>query len=95
MKKDLLALTIGGIINEAIREKRGRLTEVSDMCVINRQEFAPEGIANLALHQLTRLSRAMVEAMPKQRLEQMKKDISKEFWDSIERSEEEETYGED
>lgn len=88
MAKDLLALSIGDIINKAIREKRGRLTEVSNQCVINRQEFTPEGISKLAMYQFTRLGQAMVENMPRNRYEQMKKDISKKFWDSIEGKEE-------
>lgn len=88
MTKDLLALSIGDIINKAIREKRGRLTEVSNQCVINRQEFDPEGIANLAFYQIIRLGKAIIEAMPKKRIEQLKMDISKAFWDSIEGKEE-------
>lgn len=84
MTKDLLALSIGDIINKAVREKRGRLTEISDLSVINRQEFDPEGIANLAFYQIIRLGKAIIEAMPKKRIEQLKMDISKAFWDSIE-----------
>lgn len=90
MTNKQLALFIGDTINKAVREKRGRLTAISDQCVINRQEFDPEGIANLHVFQLVRLGKALAGFLPKKRYEQMKSDISREFWDSVENPDDEE-----
>ena len=46
-----LTSNIVGIILDTIREKKGRLTEISDLSVINRQEFDVEGLANMKLNQ--------------------------------------------
>ena len=84
MKNNVLALSIADIINKAVREKRGRLTEVSDLSVINRQSFDADGIAQLPLFQFVRLGQALAVSLPKDRYEQMKSNISETFWDSIE-----------
>lgn len=81
-KEFIITLFIGDMINKAVREKRGRLTEVSDLCVINRQKFDPDGIAHLDFYQLVRLGRAIENSIPKDRLLQLKSDI-KDIWDSF------------
>ena len=75
---------IAGIIIDTIREKKGRLTEISDQCVINRQEFDVEGLAKMKLDRFVRLGKTMARTLPKKRYDQMKSEISKKFWDSIE-----------
>ena len=77
-KNVILALFIGDSINKAVREKRGRLTSVSDQCVINRKKFAPDGIAHLDLCQAARLWFAVEDSLSKERLDQLISDI-KEF----------------
>lgn len=83
MTKNLVAEIIAEIMLEAIREKKGRLTEVSTECSINRQEFDVEGLTNLKLYRLLRLVQALVHALPRARYEQMKNDIAEVFWKSI------------
>lgn len=83
MEKNELALSIGDILNKAVREKKGRLTEVSEQCSINRQKFDPEDIIHIQFHQLVRLGQAIALSMPRDRYEQMKSEISDKFWKSI------------
>ena len=83
MENHELALSIGDILNKAVREKRGRLTEVSEQCSINRQKFDAEDITNIRLYQLIRLGQAIALSMPRDRYEQMKSEISDKFWKSI------------
>lgn len=88
MTKDvILALFISDMINEAVREKKGRLTSVSDQCVINRKKFAPDGIAHLDFCQLVRLWRAIEESIPEDRLQQLTSDI-RDLWDRFDNLEE-------
>ena len=88
MTKDvILALFISEMINEAVREKKGRLTSVSDQCVINRKKFAPDGIAHLDFCQLVRLWRAIEESIPEDRLQQLTSDI-RDLWDRFDNLEE-------
>ena len=88
MTKDvILALFISDMINEAVREKKGRLTSVSDQCVINRKKFAPDGIAHLDFCQLVRLWRAIEELIPEDRLQQLTSDI-RDLWDRFDNLEE-------
>lgn len=88
MTKDvILALFISEMINEAVREKKGRLTSVSDQCVINRKKFAPDGIAHLDFCQLVRLWRAIEELIPEDRYKQLTSDI-RDLWDRFDNLEE-------
>ena len=88
MTKDvILALFISDMINEAVREKKGRLTSVSDQCVINRKKFAPDGIAHLDFCQLVRLWRAIEKLIPEDRLQQLTSDI-RDLWDRFDNQEE-------
>ena len=89
MTKDvIMALFISDMINKAVREKRGRLTAVSDQCVINRQKFDPDGIAHLDFHQIVRLWNAVEDALPEDRLQQLISDI-KEFRNIIKEQDDE------
>ncbi len=82
-----LTSNIVGIILDTIREKKGRLTEISDLSVINRQEFDVEGLANMKLNRFIRLGKTVAQSLPRKRYEQMKSDISEKFWESIENQE--------
>ena len=82
-----LTSNIVGIILDTIREKKGRLTEISDQSVINRQEFDVEGLANMKLNRFIRLGKTVAQSLPRKRYEQMKSDISEKFWESIENQE--------
>ena len=75
---------IAGIILETIREKKGRLTEVSDRSVINRREFDEEGLINMKLGRFIRLGKVLAQSLPRDHYNQMKNDISDEFWNYIE-----------
>lgn len=82
-----LTSVIAGIILETIREKKGRLTEISDQSVINRQEFDEEGLANMKLYRFIRLGKTMAKSLPRNRYDQMKSEISEKFWECIENEE--------
>lgn len=82
-----LTSIIVGIILDTIREEKGRLTEISDQSVINRQEFIAERMANMKLYRFVRLGKTMAKSLPRKRYDQMKSDISKKFWESIENEE--------
>ena len=77
------------IILDTIREKKGRLTEISDQSVINRQEFIEERMVNMKLYRLVRLSETMAKSLPRSRYVQMMSDISEKFWESIEHEDDE------
>ena len=84
MTSTKLANIITGIILDAIREKKGRLTEISDQSAINRKEFDEEGLANMKLYRFIRLGKTIAQTLPRKRYDQMKSDISKNFWDCVE-----------
>ncbi len=89
MIRNLLARLIAEIMLEAIRERRGCLTAVSDMCAINRGEFHPEGIAKMRLDRIVRLGQAMAYCMPREQYEAMKRKISELFWEWVEKMDDE------
>jgi hypothetical protein len=55
---------VAGIILNHLREKKGRLTEVSDLCNINRKELNRKGLAKMKMHRLLRLIYAMELVLP-------------------------------
>lgn len=87
MINNQLSSLIVSIMLEAIREEKGRLTAISDMCVINRQEFDKEGIEKLRLNRFVRLGAAMAAIMPRKRFQQMGQEIADTFWHTVERME--------
>ena len=46
---------IAGIILQHVRNHKGRLSEVSDDCRINRREFNVRGISKMKFHRLLRI----------------------------------------
>lgn len=83
MTNDTLTGRIASTMLQAIKEERGRLTAVSDMCSINRQEFDVEGLSKMSLSRLIRLGAAMAIIMPKKRYIQMTQDISEIFQQTV------------
>jgi hypothetical protein len=59
MVKDQLTSKLAGIILQYARMKEGRLTRVSDMCRINRNEFNIRGLSCMKFHRLVRLIYAL------------------------------------
>ena len=47
MLKDELTSNVAGIILHHVKETKGRLTEISDLCGINRKEFNRRGLAKM------------------------------------------------
>ena len=84
MVKEQLSGRIVNIVLKAIREEKGRLTAISDLSVINRQEFDVEGLQKMRLDRFIRVGSAMAVMMPRKRYEQMKQEISEVFWNAIE-----------
>lgn len=59
MTTDQITSHVAGIILRHVRDKRGRLTLVSDMCKINRREFCHEGIAKMRFYRLVLIIAAL------------------------------------
>lgn len=57
--KQQLTSEVAGIILDTVREKRGRLTEISDLCKINRSKFNVRGFSQLRVHQMLRIVYAL------------------------------------
>ena len=57
--KQQLTHEVAGIILDTVREKKGRLTEISDLCRINRKHFNVKGFSQLRMHQLLRVVYAL------------------------------------
>jgi len=55
MLRDQLTSEVAGIILCYVRERKGRLTEMSNECRINRREFNVHGLAMMKLHRLLRI----------------------------------------
>ena len=64
MVKEQFTSSVAGIILNHLREKKGRLTEVSDLCNINRKELNRKGLAKMKMHRLLRLIYAMDLVLP-------------------------------
>lgn len=79
MLKEQLTSAVAGIILHHVRETKGRLTEVSDLCSINRKEFNRRGLSKMKLHRLLRLVYALALIMPYREFDVMWKDILDEI----------------
>jgi hypothetical protein len=64
MLKNQMTSVVSGIILHHLRDTKGRLTEVSDLCNINRRELNRKGLAKMKMHRLLRLMYAMELVMP-------------------------------
>lgn len=53
--KDQMTSEIAGIILRYVRNRKGRLSEVSDDCRINRREFNVRGLSKMKFHRLLRI----------------------------------------
>ena len=78
---------VSGVILKKVREQRGRLTKVSDMCQINRRMFNQDEFCKLKLYQVLRLLYAIcVDVRPKE-FEKMlteMRDVAKKYFDTYE-----------
>ncbi len=59
MLKDQLTSEVAGIILDRVRESKGRVTEISDLCRINRRELNVRGLSRMKLHRLLRIVYAL------------------------------------
>ncbi len=66
---------VAGIILTRIRERKGRLTEISDECRINRREFNVRGLSKMSLHRLLRVVYALYMVLPKREYDEMMDEI--------------------
>ena len=60
MIKDKLTSEVTAIILKHVKSPKGRLTEISDLCRINRREFNVHGLSKMQLHRLLRLFYALI-----------------------------------
>lgn len=77
MIKDQLTSKVAGIILQHVRNPKGRLTEISDMCKINRKEFNVRGLSKMKGHRLLRILYAIYLVVGYAE----KKQMSDEFFD--------------
>ena len=57
--KEKLTHELAGIILHHVRDGKGRLTELSDLCGINRKEFNKRGFSKMRMHRLVRIVYAL------------------------------------
>ena len=82
-----LASDVAGIILEHVRESKGRLTQVSDMCRINRREFTRRGLASMKLYRLLRIIYAVILVAPCQEGTRMMNELRDVLMDSVDEHE--------
>lgn len=75
MLKERLTSEVAGIILRHVREEKGRLTELSDLCRINRREFNQRGMSKMRLHRLLRILYALSVILPASRFQTMFSEI--------------------
>ena len=73
--RNQLTSRVAGIILTRIRERKGRLTEISDECRINRREFNVRGLSKMSLHRLLRVFYALYMVLPKREYDEMMDEI--------------------
>ncbi len=73
--RNQLTSRVAGIILTRIRERKGRLTEISDECRINRREFNVRGLSKMSLHRLLRVVYALYMVLPKREYDEMMDEI--------------------
>ena len=75
MLKDQLTSSVAGIILRQVKKEKGRLTEVSDLCRINRSEFNVRGLSKMKLHRLLRIVYALTLVTPYNDYRQMMDEV--------------------
>lgn len=73
--RNQLTSRVAGIILTRIRERKGRLTEISDECRINRREFNVRGFSKMSLQRLLRVFYALYMVLPKREYDEMMNEI--------------------
>ena len=73
--RNQLTSRVAGIILTRIRERKGRLTEISDECRINRREFNVRGFSKMSLQRLLRVFYALYMVLPKREYDEMMDEI--------------------
>lgn len=81
MLKNQLTSKVAGIILKTLREQKGRLTQVSDLCKINRREFNIRGLSKMKFHRQLRIIYALAVVLPALRYEQLMNEVSNEILD--------------
>ena len=62
--KDKLSREVAGIILRYVKNRKGRLTQMSEDSRINRREFNVQGINKMRLHRLLRILYALHLELP-------------------------------
>ena len=73
--KDQMTSKVTGIILAHVRNKKGRLTEISDDAKINRKEFNTRGLAKMQFHRVLRILYAVALDVPYAEYKQMMEEI--------------------
>lgn len=73
--KDQLTSEVVGIILLHVRNKKGRLTKISDDSKINRKEFNSSGLAKMKFHRVIRLLYAIAFELTYAEYKQMMNEI--------------------
>ena len=77
--KEQLTSEVSGIILQHVRSIKGRLTEISDLCGINRKEFNKKGFSKMRMHRLLRIVYALSVFMTYREFHDMCEEIHDEI----------------
>lgn len=84
MLKERLTSEVAGIILRYVRTPKGRLTEISDLCSINRKEFNVRGLSKMKLHRLLRIIYALALIMSYEQYRKMMNEVRDVIWEQEE-----------
>lgn len=84
MLKQQLTSEVAGIILRHVRNPKGKLTEISDLCRINRKEFNVHGLSKMKLHRLLRIIYALALTMGYDQYRKMMDEIRDVIWENEE-----------
>lgn len=82
--RDKMSSDVAAIVLRYVRNKKGRLTQVSDDCRINRREFNISGLNKMRLHRLLRIVYDLYLELPYSEFVKMTdeiRDIIKDYGD--------------
>ena len=76
-----LTSEVAGIILRHVRNPKGKLTEISELCRINRKEFNVRGLSKMKLHRLLRIIYALALTMSYDQYRKMTDEVRDVIWE--------------
>lgn len=81
MLKEQLTSEVAGIILRHVRNPKGKLTEISELCRINRKEFNVRGLSKMKLHRLLRIIYVLALTMSYDQYRKMTDEVRDVIWE--------------